>query len=87
MADQRSMADQRLKLRLIGQKIEEVDPFFQSFLHWCSDRKNPQTHVKVWIFENGSDKRKKVPIESILPDIYAGLYCARKDGDLQKIAE
>lgn len=76
-----------LKLRIIGQKIEEVDPFFQSFLHWCSDRKNPQTHVKVWIFENGSDKRKKVPIESILPDIYAGLYCARKDGDLQKIAE
>ena len=76
-----------LKLRLIGQKIEEVDPFFQSFLHWCLDRKDPQTHVKVWIFKNGSDKREKVLIESILPDIYAGLYCARKDGDLQKIAE
>ena len=67
--------------------MEEVEPFFQSFVHWCSDRKNPQTHVKVWIFRNGSDKREKAEIGSILTDIYAGLYRARKDGDLQKVAE
>ena len=76
-----------LKLWLNGKTMEEVEPFFQSFVHWCSDRKNPQTHVKVWIFRNGSDKREKAEIGSILTDIYAGLYRARKDGDLQKVAE
>ena len=55
------------------------------FVHWCSDRKNPQTHVKVWVFREGSNKREKVPIGSILSDIFEDLYCARKDGDLQKI--
>lgn len=76
-----------LKLWLNGKTMEEVEPFFQSFVDWCSDRENPQTHVKVWIFRNGSDKREKAEIGSILTDIYAGLYRARKDGDLQKVAE
>ena len=74
-------------MRLIGKRIEEVEPFFQSFIRWCSERKNPQTHVKVWIFRNGSDKRENVPIASVLMDIYAGLYRARRDGDLQKVIE
>ena len=64
--------------------MEEVEPYFQSFLRWCFDRKNPQTHVKVWIFKDGSNKREKVPLEFVLHDIYEGLYYARKDGDLQK---
>lgn len=74
-----------LKLRLTGKMMEDVDPFFQSFLHWCRDRKNPQTHVKVWIYKNGSDKRESVPLEFILRDIYEGIYHARRDGDLQKV--
>lgn len=74
-----------LKLRLMGKMMKEVDPYFQSFLHWCLDRKNPQTHVKIWVFKDGSDKREKVPLDLVLNDIYEGRYCARKDGDLQKI--
>lgn len=74
-----------LKMRLIGKPIEEVEPFFQSFIHWCTERKNPQTHVRVWVFKEGSDKRERVPVASILTDIYADLYKARKNGDLQRI--
>ena len=76
-----------LKLRLLGRMMEEVEPYFQSFLHWCFDRENPQTHVKIWLFKDGSDKREKVPLETVLHDIYEGLYYARKDGDLQKISK
>lgn len=76
-----------LKLRLLGRMMEEVEPYFQSFLNWCFDRKNPQTHVKIWLFKEGSDKREKVPLETVLYDIYEGLYYARKDGDLQKISK
>ena len=75
-----------LKMWLIGKKMEEVQPFFQSFVHWCTNRENPQTHVRVWVFREGSDKRERMPLASILQDIYAGLYCARKNGDLQRIA-
>ena len=75
-----------LKLRLLGRMMEEVEPYFQSFLHWCFDRENPQTHVKIWLFKDGSDKREKVPLETVLHDIYEGMYYARKDGDLQKIS-
>lgn len=73
-----------LKFYLMGKMMGEVEPYFQSFLRWCFDRKNPQTHVKVWIFKDGSNKREKVPLEFVLHDIYEGLYYARKDGDLQK---
>ena len=72
-------------MRLIGKPIEEVEPFFQSFIHWCTERENPQTHVRVWVFKEGSDKRERVPVTSILTDIYADLYKARKNGDLQRI--
>lgn len=75
-----------LKMKLIGKTIAEVEPFFQSFVHWCSDRKNPQTHVRVWMFRNGSDKREKVSVEGLLSGIYAGMYQARKDGDLQMVS-
>lgn len=74
-----------LKLCLMGKMKEEVEPFFQSFVRWCLDRKNPQTHVKVWIFKDGSDKRENVPIEFVLNDIYGGMYRARRDGDLQQV--
>lgn len=74
-----------LKLCLMGKMKEEVEPFFQSFVRWCLDRKNPQTHVKVWIFKDGSDKRENVPIEFVLNDIYEGMYRARRDGDLQQV--
>ena len=74
-----------LKMWLIGKKIEEVQPFFWSFVRWCTNRKNPQTHVRVWVFKEGSYKRERMPVTSILPDIYEGLYCARKNGDLQRI--
>ena len=70
---------------LMGKMKEEVEPFFQSFVRWCLDRKNPQTHVKVWIFKDGSDKRENVPIEFVLNDIYEGMYRARRDGDLQQV--
>ena len=76
-----------LKLRLLGRMMEEVEPYFQSFLQWCFDRENPQTHVKIWLFKDGSDKREKVPLETVLHDIYEGLYYVRKDGDLQKISK
>ena len=74
-----------LKMWLIGKKMEEVQPFFQSLVHWCTNRENPQTHVRVWVFREGSYKRERMPLASILQDIYAGLYCARKNGDLQRI--
>lgn len=74
-----------LKLRLMEKMMKEVDPYFQIFLHWCLDRKNPQTHVKTRVFKDGFDKREKVPLELALNDIYEGRYYARKDGDLLKI--
>jgi len=48
------------------------------------ERENPQTQVRVWEFASGSDKRIRVPIASLLEDIYADKYLARKNGDLQK---
>ena len=74
-----------LKMRMIGKKMEEVQPYFQSFVHWCTNRENPQTHVKVWVLKEGSYKRDKVPVVSILSDIYKDLYCVRKNGDLQRM--
>ena len=74
-----------LKLKLIGKPIEEVRPYFESFVRWCTERENPQTQVKVWKFESGSDKRIREPIVSLLDDIFADKYCARKNGDLQKM--
>lgn len=73
-----------LKLKLIGKSIEDVHPYFESFVQWCMERENPQTQVRVWEFVSGSDKRIRVPITSLLEDIYAGKYLARKNGDLQK---
>ena len=72
-----------LKLWLLKRPIEEVQPYYQSFIDWRTDRENPQVNVRVWRFSKGSNKREKVPIENILMDIYAGKYEARKDGDLQ----
>ena len=74
-----------LKLKLIGKTMGDVLPYFQSFVSWCMERENPQTHVRVWEFTSGSDKRVRVTIPSLLEDIYAGNYLARKDGDLQKV--
>ena len=73
-----------LKLELIGKSIEDVRPYFESFVRWCMERENPQTQVRVWEFASGSDKRIRVPIASLLEDIYADKYLARKNGDLQK---
>lgn len=72
-----------LKLWLMKKPYDDVQRFYQSFVDWCTNRKNPQTTVKVWVFRNGSYKRESVRIENILADIYAGKYEARKDGDLQ----
>jgi len=72
-----------LKLWLLGKPFDEVGSYYQSFVDWCIDRKNPQVNVKVWRFSKGSDKKEKVPIGNVLTDIYAGKYAARKDGDLQ----
>lgn len=74
-----------LKLKMIGKTKAEVLPFFQSFVSWCMERDNPQTHVRVWEFTSGSDKRIRVPISSLIEDIYAGKYRARKDGDIQRV--
>lgn len=72
-----------LKLWLMGKPYDEVQLFFQSFVDWCLNRKNPQTVVKLWVFKDGSYKREGVRMENVLADIYAGKYEARKDGDLQ----
>ena len=74
-----------MKLKLLGKTKEEVQPYYQSFERWCINRENPQTHVKVWEFASGSDKRIRVPVVSLLEDIYAEKYKARMDGDLQKV--
>lgn len=68
-----------LKLWLLKKPYSYVEPYYQSFVDWCINRDNPQTNVKVWMFS----KKERVPIESVLMDIYAGKYAARKDGDLQ----
>lgn len=75
------------KMWKLGKDFEAVEPFFQSFVEWCSNRKNPQMFVKVWKFKNGSDKRERVTITSVLTDIYSGVYGVRKNGDLQMIRE
>ena len=75
------------KLWLLGKPFDEVKPYYQSFVDWCINRENPQVNVKVYRFSKGSDKLEKVPIESIISDIYAGKYMARKDGYLQLITE
>lgn len=72
-----------LKLWLLKKPFEEVQPYYQSFIDWRINRKDPQVNVKVWRFSKGSNKREKVPVENILTDIYAGKYAARKDGELQ----
>lgn len=72
-----------LKLWLMEKPYNDVQSFYQSFVDWCMNRENPQTTVKVWIFKTGSYKRENVRIKSVLVDIYAGKYEARKDGDLQ----
>ena len=74
-----------LKMKLIGKSLEEVQPFFQSLVRWCTERENPQTHVRVWKFASGSDKRVRVPISTLLTEIFDGKYQARKDGDLQMV--
>lgn len=75
------------KMWKLGKDFEAVEPFFQSFVEWCSNHKNPQMFVKVWKFKNGSDKRERVTITSVLTDIYSGVYGVRKNGDLQMIRE
>lgn len=72
-----------IKLWLMGKPYDEMKVLYQSFVDWCLNRKEPQTMVKVWVFKTGSYKREGVRIESVLDDIYAGKYEARKDGDLQ----
>ncbi len=72
-----------LKLWLMGRSYDEVEIFYQGFINWCMNRKNPQTTVKVWVYRTGTYKRESVRIENVLADIYAGKYEARKDGDLQ----
>lgn len=72
-----------LKLWLMGKPYDDAQGFYQSFVDWCMNREEPQTMVKVWVFKTGSYKREAVRIESVLADIYAGKYEARKDGDLQ----
>lgn len=74
-----------LKLKATGKSIEEVRPYYESFVRWCTERENPQTQVRVWEYTSGADKRIKVPLVSLLEDIYAGKYRARKNGDLQKV--
>lgn len=74
-----------LKMKLMGKSMEEVQPFFHSFVRWCTERENPQTHVRVWEFASGSDKRVRVPISTLLTEIFDGKYQARKDGDLQMV--
>ena len=72
-----------LKLWLLRRPLDEIEPYYQSFVDWCNNREHPQINVKVWRFSEGSYKRERVPIENVLTDIYAGKYEARKDGDLQ----
>lgn len=73
-----------VKLWLMGKKYEEAQTYYQSFVDWCKNRKNPQVSVRIWAYENGSDKRIRVSVETLLDDIYAGKYQARLDGDLQR---
>ena len=72
-----------LKMKLLGLKYDIVNSYYTSFSDWCTNRANPQTHVKVWGFSEGSMRRLRVPVETLLTDIYEGQYEARKDGDLQ----
>lgn len=69
----------------MGKMKEEVSPYYQNFVKWCSERKNPQTHLKVWIKKEGAYKREPVDIKTLFDDIFDGKYQVRMDGDLQKI--
>ena len=75
------------KLWLLGKPFDEVKLYYQSFVDWCINRKNPQINVKVVKFSKGSNKLEKVSIGSVISDIYAGKYKARLDGYLQLITE
>lgn len=72
-----------LKLWLLEKPYDVTQTYYQAFVDWCVNRKEPQTTVKVWVFKAGTYKRECVRIEGVLTDIYAGKYEARKDGDLQ----
>lgn len=74
-----------MKLKLIEKPKQDIAPYYSSFIRWCTERENPQTCIKVWNYRDGSDKRIKVPVYTLLDDIYSGKYQARKDGDLQRI--
>lgn len=72
-----------LKLWILGKAYEEIRPYYQSFVDWCKNRDNPQVSVRVWMFDKGSGKRIRIPVETLLDEIYEGKYQARLDGDLQ----
>ena len=71
------------KLMAMGKTIEEVQPLYQSFVDWCTQRVEPQVNVKVWEFSRGTYRKVPVPIEGLLDDIFAEKYETRMNGDLQ----
>ena len=73
-----------LKLRDIGKKKEEVEPYYQSLIRWYLGLPQPQYQVRVMKFSEGTWKRLQVPLSSVLTDIYDGRYSARKNGDLEE---